>query len=375
MKVLIITSIFPPEIGGPATFSYNLAGFLKKTSDNVVVITFGNADKKQPFLVKRIKLRENLFLGAFFRQAELFLTILKQASKIDVIFSQDALVVGFASVLAGRILKKPVVIKFVGDIVWENRNRNRNRELTLEGFYKNKRFKFSNRVKFQIQKWSLKNCNKVIVPAKYLKDFIVKNYSISSEKICIVYNGVKIIPIKKKAKKNRLITVARLVPWKNIGKIIQILTDLPKSTKYTIVGSGPELKKLKRLVHRSVLCNQVRLLGKLSNERTINEIARSSIFILNSSYEGLPHVLLEAALVKTAIVAPKLPGIREIFSEKEVAYFKPEDKKELETILKDLLKNPKKRKKLENRAYKKVKDNFSWKKTAEETHELLSGMI
>jgi len=368
MKILLVTSIFPPEIGGPATYSYQLAESLSK-KHKVLVITFSKKpDKRSNIPTCSVSQKGNSLI----RQWRLFKRIVFLRNKFEIIFSQDALVVGLACILAGRILRKPVVVKFVGDIVWESSDRDSDsdRELTLEGFYKNKRLNFSDQVKFQIQRWVLKKANKIIVPSKYLKDFIVKYYSIFSDNIRVVHNGVKILPIKEKPKKNRLITVGRLVSWKNIDQIIKAVSEINKKFEYRIVGSGPEFGKLKELVQRTDLCRKIRFLGKLSNKRTIDEIAKSKIFVLNSAYEGLPHVLLEAASVKTAIVAPKLPGIVEIFS-KEVVYFKPGNRKELKRAIEELLFDDKKRQGLAEGAYKKVRSEFSWEKTYKKTEKVL----
>ena len=254
----------------------------------------------------------------------------------------------------------------------ENKRRIGKTNLTLEQFYCRKGFNLKDRVKIAIQKWCLKNSNKIIVPAKYLRRFLVKNYSLSSENICVIYNGVKIIPIRARKKKNRLISVARLVSWKNVDQIIKTLSGVDVKFEYRIVGSGPELVNLKRLAKRLRLTKQIKFLGKVSLNRAISEIAQSEIFILNSSYEGLPHVLLEAASVKTAIVTSELPGITEVFTEEEAGLFNPQDKQALKRTIEKLLVNDKKREGLANAAYEKVKNNFSWKETARETRKILS---
>jgi len=375
MKVLLITSIFPPEIGGPATYTFQLAKSLS-ANHKLSVITFSEkANKELNIPVYKISQKGN----SPSRQWRLFKKIISLRNQFDIIFSQDALVVGFASMLAGKILKKPVIIKFVGDIVWEGKYsyrygysyRNKDRVLSLEDFYRQKDFKFSERLKVAVQRWVLKNASKIIVPARYLKDFLVKYYSLSSENICIIPNGVKTLPIRKKTKKNRIITVGRLVPWKRIDQIIKTVSKIDKNFEYAVVGSGPELKKLESLVQRTNLCTKIKFLGKLSNKETVGEIAKSKIFVLNSSYEGLPHVLLEAAFVKTAIIAPELPGIKEVFSKREIMYFKSGNRKELKKAIEKLLDDSKKRERLANAAYKKIKNNFSWEKTYKKTEKIL----
>ena len=59
-KICIITGIFPPRIGGPATFLSRLALALIEKGYSIKVITYGDDNKKipdYPFLVRRISLR------------------------------------------------------------------------------------------------------------------------------------------------------------------------------------------------------------------------------------------------------------------------------------------------------------------------------
>ncbi|PIR76833.1 MAG: hypothetical protein COU30_05750, partial [Candidatus Magasanikbacteria bacterium CG10_big_fil_rev_8_21_14_0_10_38_6] len=60
MKILIATGIFPPEIGGPATYVPRIAKEFLDRDHFVSVITYSDTyvherDVHYPFLVKRIK--------------------------------------------------------------------------------------------------------------------------------------------------------------------------------------------------------------------------------------------------------------------------------------------------------------------------------
>ncbi|MFA7681694.1 MAG: hypothetical protein WCX61_01550, partial [Candidatus Peribacteraceae bacterium] len=45
MKVVFATGIYPPDIGGPATYVERLAGEMTKAGEEVVVITYGENEK------------------------------------------------------------------------------------------------------------------------------------------------------------------------------------------------------------------------------------------------------------------------------------------------------------------------------------------
>ncbi len=165
MKILIVSPIFPPETRGPAIYCYELAGQL----DNPTVITFtpspipvGN--------VKIISIPQNG--GLLIRQIRLTSQILR--ANCDLIYAQGADVVGFASVLAGKILHKPVIIKFVGDLSVEMER----------DFHKKISYLF------WITKITLNLADKIIFPAKHLQEAIIGKYQIPKNKTEVIYNAV-----------------------------------------------------------------------------------------------------------------------------------------------------------------------------------------
>src|SRR5579872_3486375 len=92
-KILIISGIFPPEIGGPANYSKNLARKLKERGFDVTVLTYANrADKKieTDYPVVRV-LRSNT-ISNYFR---FFIKTLSFIGKFDVVYSLDWFSAGF----------------------------------------------------------------------------------------------------------------------------------------------------------------------------------------------------------------------------------------------------------------------------------------
>ena len=103
MKILITTGIYPPDIGGPATYSKILIDELPKHNINALVLGFGEV-RRLPKIIRH-------FLY--------FLKILKKGWKADIIFAQDPVSVGLPAALAAKILGKKFVLKIVGDYAWE----------------------------------------------------------------------------------------------------------------------------------------------------------------------------------------------------------------------------------------------------------------
>jgi len=373
MKILLATSIFPPDIGGPATYSFKLAQALSKKHQVTVVAFSKQTDDSLPYKVVSVAPKGS----SLSRQWRLFKAVWKSIKDSEVVYCQDPLVVGLVSLVAAMLANKPLVVKFVGDIVWETARNQEKTNDNLEDFYiQTSKLNLKREIEVVFQRWVLNKAQTIVVPSQYLKAFLIKFHQVKNpSKIIVIYNGVEPSPKKQGKRKELLaVTIGRLVSWKRIDKIFQAIKSFPK-LEYWVIGKGPEKKKLKELIDKLKLGNRVRLLGALPNHKVKEILNKSSIFILNSSYEGLPHVLLEAAMAGNAIIAPALPGIKEIFSSQEAELFQSQNQEELKKAISRVLKDQNRVRFLANRAYLKVNKKFLWENTFQEIEKLLVKVI
>ncbi|MFX0202286.1 MAG: glycosyltransferase family 4 protein [Candidatus Hodarchaeota archaeon] len=94
-----------------------------------------------------------------------------------------------------------------------------------------------------------------------------------------------------------LLMVCNLVKHKGVDVAIEALDMLSKersSMKLVIVGSGPEERKLKEFVSKLQLERKVVFLGIKNRQELVELYNAADVFVLASSSEGLPFVLLEA---------------------------------------------------------------------------------
>ncbi|MFQ5662167.1 MAG: glycosyltransferase, partial [Candidatus Paceibacteria bacterium] len=181
-NILIATGIFPPDIGGPATYSKLLLDELPKNGFNVKVLSFGE--------VRR--------LPKFIRHIFYFFKILNRGKNADIIFAQDPVSVGFPSAIAAKILRKKFLLKIVGDYAWEQYQQSRalskfsisNSQFTTLEEFQGGKYDFKTEVRRKVERWTAKEAVKIIVPSKYLKK-IVSMWGISGENIDVVNNGFK----------------------------------------------------------------------------------------------------------------------------------------------------------------------------------------
>ena len=382
MKILITTPIFPPEIGGPATYTLEVSRRLKERGHQIRVVTFTDSKpeiKDLEVLPVRLNYR---ILGTILRQTRLFFTILRAARGTELIYAQGPVVVGLCSLIVGKLLRKPVVVKFVGDIAWENAfNQGKTAQL-LEDFLHQPQGGLYITLLLWIQKFVFHRANKVITPSNYLKGILLKCYKVPAAKIKVVYNAVELKEVEAAGEKYGqpvVITIGRLVPWKGIDELIELVPALVEKYpdfKLLVVGDGPENEKLKRLCHEIGAKPHIIFAGKVSHEQSLAFLKSSDVFVLNSRYEGLPHTVIEAMAYKCPVIATNIEGTREVVEDGRTGItVAPGNKRQLEEKLVFLLENEHVRSKMVVQAYENVKNKFTWESTLGELERVLSATV
>lgn len=306
MRVLIVTGIFPPDHGGPATYVSLIADGIKKQGHDVVaVITLSDRtdydDSHYGFPV--IRLRRGSF--RLFRWLQTILTIAFYARHSDVVFMTGLVLEG---ILATKyLIRRPAVVRVPGDLIWEKARAKGYSELDLGAFQRVK-LTLPWRVLRWLQGWYTAKADVVIVPSRYLAQ-IVKGWGIDSNKIHVIYNAVRTHAFVRENATHLydIVTVARLVPLKGLRELIEIASEL--GLRLRVIGEGPLRDELETLARQRGA--QVTFAGHVAHDRIPDEIRSARLFVLNSSYEGLPHVVLEAKAAGVAVLATSAGGTPE----------------------------------------------------------------
>ena len=136
--------------------------------------------------------------------------------------------------------------------------------------------------------------------------------------------------------KTRIISVGRLVKYKNIDTVINACNNTLDKKEYTltIIGDGPLSSELKKLVRRNKQELCVYFTGKLLREEIQTRLRESEIFILISKRETFGLVYLEAMLQGCIVIASKYGGIDGIIEDGINGFLCEEgNTEELETVL------------------------------------------
>jgi glycosyltransferase involved in cell wall biosynthesis len=375
-KLLIISGSFPPDSGGPASLLPNLIPALMKNGYEVTVLTYGEQVDNLPYKVVRISRRANKSVVIF----NLVRTAIKLAKANGQIYSLDVYWPGMAAMLASKLIGRKQIARFTGDSAWETASNQGLTNKNIVDFQKD----YVN-FKIAMLKWCrnaiLRNCRYVITDSYFLKGLLT-SFGIDEKKILAVHNSVEYLPSlenfdKEKFKRENnlkekvIITVSRLVPWKGVGPVMNVLPRLQNNFKgisFVCIGDGPEYAKLKeqgkRLTAEYGL--DIRLLGNIPRKQVVPWFLTADVYILNTNYEGIAHTLVEALYFKTPIIASRAGGNGEIvINEFNGLMIDYSDEEQIFQALRRILTDEELVKKLKNNSDEKLKNDFIWERVVE----------
>lgn len=308
MRLLVATPLYPPEPGGPATYARALELGLPARGFEISIVPFSEVRRMPRFL----------------RHIAYFWNVFKAAKTADAVLALDPVSVGLPAWCAARLRRKPFIVKVVGDYAWEQGRQRFGVWLALDDFVHSKQMALPVYLLRVVQTTVAKNAAAVIVPSEYLKR-IVSVWGVPEGKIRVVYNArptqaPSSIPESVAAlTRPRIVTSGRLVPWKGMHGVIAAMIGIRKripSAELVVIGDGPEREALERYA-KVRLGKGYTFTGALAHNEALAVMADADVFVLNSSYEGLSHILIEALELGKAIVATKAGGNPELIRHEE----------------------------------------------------------
>lgn len=312
MKIVLATPIFPPESGGPGTYTCVIAERLSR-AHNVVVVTYSDNPTPLPFARVVAIHKSQRVISRLWKYTFALIHELRDA---DVVYAQNAVASGFPAVIAGMLRRKPVIIKMVGDEAWERAHQSGATSARLETFLAHPDTSLKTRIFMLVQGFTLRHATLVTAPARYLLEVITKTYRLESGKTEVNVNASEVAHIAPTPRvAHKIAVVARLTKWKGIAGVVRALgmtrQTFPDAT-LAIAGEGPEHAALVTLVHELSLDAHVTFLGNIPRPEVATLLSSAHVFVLNSEYEGMPHVVLESFAAGTPVIVTNISGTDEV---------------------------------------------------------------
>jgi glycosyltransferase involved in cell wall biosynthesis len=259
----------------------------------------------------------------------MFLSLLPIMRKIereagfDLIDAHYVFPDGFAAVLLGRALHKPVVVSARGS------------DINL--------FKDISLIRKMLQ-YTLRTADKAIAVSQALREAIL-GLGIAPEKVALIPNGVdtKKFYIRSKtearAKLNLptgkiLLSVGNLTANKGFDLLVSAVRTLRNDFQETtltliIIGEGEFRSAIERRIAALGMERCVKLMGAVPHQHLGLWYSAADLFCLASAREGWPNVLLESLACGTPVVATAVGGIPEIIRSTEVGILTQRNDREI----------------------------------------------
>jgi glycosyltransferase involved in cell wall biosynthesis len=162
-----------------------------------------------------------------------------------------------------------------------------------------------------IYRWA----NEIVAVSLGVAEDFARHSFFLRNRLKVIHNGLSISQIQQKSHEpiehawftsqeiQVILSVGRLIKEKDHETLIHAFAKVRKKrpARLAILGEGPERNQLQELIKRLGIQEDVVLLGFKTNPYVY--MARAAVFVLSSTVEGLPNVIVEAMTVGTPIVS------------------------------------------------------------------------
>ncbi len=370
MNVLVLSSEFPPKVGGIGTFAYNLSIGLAKAGKKVKVLTFGSGYSKNveenleifqihAFWNKKIVKIFPLTLWA------IWICFKSKPGKILAMVWTHEGIVGF---LIKKILNVKYILMTHGSEILRHRD-DLNKQVIMKKVFEEAESICAN-----------SNFTKELVASLGFKDLSISviNPPISLRKI---KTDDKIDQKFDLQGKRVLLTVSRLVPRKGHALVIEALAQLLPSYPdlfYVMTGKGAYGKELEGIAREKGILDHVKITGFLTDQEVSQLYRRCEIYVspsveVNKDIEGFGISLAEASAHGKPVIAGQCGGVTDaVLDEQTGLLIKKPTVEKLVVCISRLLEDESLRDRLGSSGKKFVEDELNIFEQAQKFQKILN---
>ena len=303
MNVLVVSGIWPPDVGGPASHAPEVADYLLAHGHRPhVLVTADQAPAAAPYPVDWVS--RSLPPGV--RHVRAVARIASLARRADVVYTTGM----FGRSGAGSLLARtPYVLKLTADPAFE---RARRRGLHGGSIAEFQRTRGAATLPLRVARDQIaRRAAHIVCPSAYLRELAV-GWGVPPERVDVLPNpapDVSQVPSRDDLRAlwnlqgPTLVFVGRLTAQKSLD--LAIAAAAGAGVALVIAGDGPDREALKRLGH-------ARFVGALPRSEALGLLRAADASILSSGWENFPHAVVEALAVGTPVIATAAGGVAEV---------------------------------------------------------------
>jgi glycosyltransferase involved in cell wall biosynthesis len=309
MRILLLTGIWPPDVGGPATHGPDFARFLLERGHRVRVVTMGDGEPtERPCRVDVVSRR----LPFPLRYGLVTAKGARAARGADVVYATATYA---AAAIASVAARRPLLAKLVSDPAYERARRYRLAKGTLEEFQEpgSRAVEALKRLRTR----ALRRARTIVVPSAYLAE-IAAGWGLDRDRIVVLTNPAPDLGVvePEPLPENTFVFAGRLTAQKDLGVAIDAVARLPEA-RLVLVGDGPEREQLERRAAEAGVNGRIVFAGARPRDEVIRYLAGAHAALLPSAWENLPHAAVEALAAGTPVVATAVGGVPEVVHDGE----------------------------------------------------------
>jgi glycosyltransferase involved in cell wall biosynthesis len=310
MRVLIVSGIWPPDVGGPASHAPEVAAFLRANGHDVeVVVTADVAPRAEQYPIRWIP--RSLPTGV--RHTRAAAVIADAARRCDVVYTTGM----FARTAAATLFTRtPLVLKLTGDPAFERVRWRGSFSGSLDDFQRAGGAEAA--ALRALRNATLRRAAAIVCPSSFLRDLVV-SWDVAPERVAVVPNPVPDLraprareELRRRLGADSMVVLAfagRFGPQKALDVAVDAVAEIDGVALF-LAGEGGAEPELRR--RAAALGDRVRFLGPLSRDHVLDLFAESDASVLPSAWENLPHAVLESLAVGTPVLATAVGGVPEI---------------------------------------------------------------
>ncbi len=199
---------------------------------------------------------------------------------------------------------------------------------------------------------------------------------------CVIHNGLKVpalLPEPLPTDAPRLLCLGRLVVQKGFDLALTAFASIAHrfpNVRLVVAGDGPERCSLERQVAELGLADVANFIGWVSPHKVFALINSSTMVLMPSRWEGLPSVVLQAAMMARPVVATRVSGLSEVVLHQDTGLLiEPEDSNSLSESIVWLLDHPESATRMGQAARRRVEEVFGWEQCVSAYDDLWRRLI